>query len=277
MAESIPLPSPYKIWTDNRAIINRGALTVIAGGPGSGKTITALNLVDKINVPTMYFSNDSTQYTIVTRGYSMLAQKDISETEELVKKNPVFVAEVLNRWSHVRWDFNSSPDLEEIFKHGDAFRELYGEYPPMTVVDIIMNVDQGESSSANDQKYWGLFKELKIMAADWNTGLVAVHHTSEQAKGNPCPPRSAIMGKANQLPELIITQNIIGDKVAYAVVKNRNGPSDETGETHWTQPIFASQFRIEEAAPPVPLIFRDGPKVPESQKINPEKQEDWEL
>lgn len=275
MEESIPLPFPWEVWKEKRAILNRGALTVIAGGPGSGKTITAMNIVKRLKVPTLYFSNDSTRYTVVSRGYSMSAETDISDTEKLVTEDPVKVAEVLKEWAHVRWDFSPSPDLEEIFKHGDAFRELYGEYPPLTVVDIIMNVDQGEGST-NDQKYWGLFKELKMMAVDWNTALLAIHHSSENVKGNPCPPRSAIMGKANQLPELILTQAITGDKINVAIVKNRNGPSDETGESYWSHPLVASQFRIEEAAPPITMLFRDGPNVPDSQKINPIKQENEE-
>jgi hypothetical protein len=264
MESSMPLPAAFKRFEEHEALLYRGAVSLLAGGPGSGKTITALNFVNRLRVPTLYISNDSTKYTIINRVFSMLTEQDMSVGKEIIESKPDLARKFLAQWAQVRFDFSSKPDVHEILRHGDAFRELFGEYPHLTVVDILMNIDH---EGVAEQNYWRLMPELKEMAGMWNTAALAVHHTSESAKGEPCPPMSAIMGKANQLPELIMTQAIVGNKVHYAVVKNRNGPSDPSGKKTFTLPIFPSQFRIEDAEDEVDIIFRDGTSVPDSEKI----------
>lgn len=259
----MPLPAPYDEFEIYQALLYRSAVTLLAGGPGSGKTITALNIVNRLRVPTLYISNDSTKYTIINRVFSMLTEQDMAVAKEIVETKPELARKFLGQWATVRFDFNSKPDVHEILRHGDAFRELFGEYPHLTVVDILMNIDH---EGIPEQNYWRIMPELKEMAGMWNTALLAVHHTSESAKGDPCPPMSAIMGKANQLPELIMTQAIQGDRVHYAVVKNRNGPSDITGKTTFTLPIFPAQFRIEDS-----VAERDPSRVYEI--VLPEKTE----
>ena len=273
MENAKPLDAPFKRWKDNDALLYRGAVSVLASAPGQGKTITALNVVNNIEVPTLYFSNDSTKYTILSRAFSLLSEQDISISREIIETRPEVASRVLRRWRRVKWDFNTRPTVQEIALHGDAFRELYGEYPHLVIVDILMNVDH---EGISEQNFWKIFPELKEMAGDWQSAFLVVHHTSEAHKGNPCPPSAAIMGKANQLPELIITQAIQGDKVHYAVVKNRNGASDPSGETSFTQPIEPSKFKVREAPPEVELKFHDGPNVPAHKKINPQDQEEEE-
>jgi hypothetical protein len=266
MESSMPLPAPYEEFENHQALLYRGAVTLLAGGPGSGKTITSLNIVNRLRVPTLYVSNDSTKYTIINRVFSMLTEQDMLVGKEIIESKPELARKFLAQWAQVRFDFSSKPDVHEILRHGDAFRELFGEYPHLTVVDILMNIDH---EGVAEQNYWRLMPELKELAGMWNTALLAVHHTSESAKGDPCPPMSAIMGKANQLPELIMTQAIQGSRVHYAVVKNRNGPSDPAGKTTFTLPIFPAQFRIEDS------VDEDTDPTAIREIVLPEEGEDW--
>jgi hypothetical protein len=243
MESSMPLPAPYKKFEKHEALLYRGAVSLLAGGPGSGKTISSLNFVNKINVPTLYISNDSTKFTIIGRAFSLLTKQDYAVSKSIIQAQPEVASKVLKRWSKIRFNFSSKPDIEEIMRHGEAFNTIYGEYPHLTVVDILMNIDH---EGVAEQNYWRLMPELKEMAGLWNSAVLGVHHTSESAKGEPCPPMSAIMGKANQLPELIITQAMVNGRVHYAVCKNRNGPCDPSGKTTFTLPVYASQFRVED-------------------------------
>jgi len=242
-----PLPAPFKVFEDREALFYRGAVSLLAGGPGSMKTISMMNFVRKIKVPTLYISNDSTAYTIITRAYAMLTQQDMRIAKGQIERDPGAAARVLGRWGNVRFDFNSKPSIEDIAMSGEAFRTVYGEYPWLTVVDVLMNVDH---EGVAEQNYWRLMPELKAIAADWNTAMVGIHHTTESVKGEPCQPMSAILGKANQLPELIITTH----QGHYAVVKNRNGKSDVSGKTTFKLEAFPSQSRMEDAAQQEPQI-----------------------
>lgn len=270
MESSMPLPYPFKKWEKAEAQFYRGAVSVLAGPPGSGKTISALNIVDQLRVPTLYFSNDSTRYTIIKRAFSMLSGYDARKAAEIIEKNPEQAYGPLNQLWMVRWDFSSSPDMEEIAMYGDAFREVYGEYPHLTIIDIAMNVNH---EGVAEQNYWRFFPAIKELASAQNTAALVVHHTSENAKYDYCPPKSSVMGKANQLPELIVTQVLKENKMLYSVVKNRNGSSDESGDTHWTMPVDASKCKIEDEDPDEGILFRDGPSVPASMKIDNTKGE----
>jgi len=245
LAAGEPLPSPYPIFDAGRAHIRRGALTMIAGPPGSMKTILTLNIVEKVNVPTLYFSSDSDDFTMASRVLAMKSGETTETTEEWTRSNVIQAQRILKSFDHVRWSFHSSPSLEHMELKADAYAEINGEYPHLVVIDILMDVD---FEGAGEQNYWALMAELKVLARKWMSAILVVHHTSESVKGEPCPPRSAIMGKANQLPALILTLdgNSIAGYLNIAIVKNRFGPQDPTGKTFMKMRAEAQCTRIME-------------------------------
>lgn len=255
----------------NKMTFRRGAISMVAGPPGSMKTVLALNMVKQMgpNVPTMYHSSDSDDFTMASRTLSMLTGTETAETELWVMAQKQMAYEVLKDMDHIRWSFRSSPTLEHMEREAKAFFELHGEYPHHTVIDIMMDIDY---EGAAEQNYWALMAELKDMAREQETAITVVHHTSESAKAGSPPPRSAIMGKANQLPALILT--LWGDAHAgtldVATVKNRFGPQDPMGKKFLTMAANPGICLIEERDPAleVPLLFKDGPQVDVADKIN---------
>lgn len=245
---------------------------MIAGPPGSMKTILALNIVHQMGpeVPTIYHSSDSDDFTMASRSLSMLTGERGEETELMVMAQQKSAYEALKAMEHVRWSFKSSPTLEHMWAEADAFREIKGEYPHHTVIDIMMDIDY---DGVAEQNYWSLMAELKDMARDQQTAITVVHHTSESAKGGSPPPRSAIMGKANQLPTLILT--LWGDshagKLDIATVKNRFGPQDAMGRKFFSMKVDPAIVKVEEATEgewgSTPLLFHDGTNVPDDLKI----------
>jgi hypothetical protein len=154
-----------------------------------------------------------------------------------------------------------------MWHEADAYKEIHGQYPHHTVVDILMDVDY---EGAGEQNYWALMAEFKVLARDQNTSLTIVHHTSESAKAGSPPPRSAIMGKANQLPTTIIT--LWGDSVkellSIAVTKNRFGPQDAMAKKFFNMKVQPSMCKVEELEGDADIMFRDGTSVPEDEKID---------
>lgn len=214
------------------------------------KTILALNLVDRISVPTLYFSSDSDDFTMASRVLAMKSGETVEVTEEWTRSEVDRSQRILEAFDHVRWSFNSGPSLDHMELIADAYAEVNGEYPHMVVIDIMMDVDY---EGVDQQNYWALSNELKALARKWMAAVLIVHHSSEGVEGKPCPPRSAIMGKANQLPVLILTlaPEIVGDEthLLVAIVKNRFGTADLTGKTFFALKAQPELCRIQPLAP----------------------------
>jgi len=245
-----PLPDPFPIFGQKKMHFRRGSISMIAGPPGSMKTVLALNIVRRMGpeVPTLYHSSDSDDFTMASRSLAMLSGIETDAAEELVMDRSRDAYKALQGFEHIRWSFRSSPTLEHMYREAEAFREIKGTYPHHTVIDIMMDIDY---EGAGEQNYWALMAELKDMARDQQTAITVVHHTSESAKGGTPPPRSAIMGKANQLPTLILT--LWGDshagKLDVATVKNRFGPQDAMGNNFFPLVADPAKCWIEEAEP----------------------------
>lgn len=231
------------------------------------KTVLMLNIVNQMgpNVPTLYHSSDSDDFTMATRVHSMRTGVPTDDSELIIMKTPSLAGEALKSFGHVKWSFHAAPTLDHMWREAEAFREVHGEYPHHTIIDILMDVDY---EGAGEQNYWALMAELKVMARDQQTALTIVHHTSESAKGGTPPPRSAIMGKANQLPTCIIT--LWGDahngSLDVAVVKNRFGPQDAMAKKFFRMKANPSLCLIEEEE--IEALFNDGISVPDDQKVD---------
>lgn len=267
-----PLNLGWKSWEDRKIHLRRGSVFMIAAGPGSMKTILALNIVRKLGpkVPIIYHSSDSDDFTMASRTLAMQIGKDTEQTEKMVMGQEREAYEALRNYRHVRWSFRSSPDLEFFEREAKAYFTMKGTYPHLTVIDILMNVDY---EGVDGQIYWGLMAELNDMAREQQTCVLVIHHTTEAAKTGAPPPRSAIMGKPTHLPTGVLT--LWGDsadgRLDIACVKNRFGPMDPTGGTFFSMKADPSITRIEEMdirAINEGLLFRDGPTVPQDQKLN---------
>jgi hypothetical protein len=263
-----PLPDPFEAFAANKATFRRGSVVLIAAPPGGMKTVLTQNIVKNMKVPTLYNSSDSDDFTVTSRTLSMLTGEQTDETELWVLTQKREAYEALKEMNHVRWSFRSSPTLEHIAAEAEAYSELKGEYPHLIVIDIMMDID---FEGVAEQNYWALMAELKDMAREYEACVLVVHHTSESAKAGSPPPRSAIMGKANQLPTLILT--LWGDAAAnelmVAVVKNRFGPQDPTAGKYFKMYADPSICLIEDPREDgLKLSFKDGPFVPESEKID---------
>ncbi len=264
------LPQPWPLFDQKEIAFRRSDLHVIAGPPGSMKTTFMLNIVNLMGpkVPTLYHSSDSNDFTVAARVLSMRSGMPVSEAGEVVRTAPHGATSALNEFNHVKWSFDAGPTLERLYREAEAFREVHGEYPHHTVIDILSDID---SEGVTEYNYSGLMSDLKVMARDMESAFTLLHHTSESAKAGSPPPSSALMGKIAKLPALVLT--LWGDSYAgtldVAVVKNRFGPSDSTASKFFRMTAKPDVCKIEEQ--PVQdtsdILFRDGPKVPWDEKI----------
>lgn len=240
-----PLPDPWPQFKQHQITFRRSSMQMIAGPPGSMKTMFTMNMVRAMNVPTIYHSSDSDDFTVATRALAMEEGISTEEAELIIMTDPAQAQKALRSLNHIKWSFNPAPTLEHMSTEADAFLEVHGTYPHHTVIDIMMDVD---FEGAGEQNYWALMAELKVFARKQQTSLTILHHTSESAKAGSPPPRSAIMGKANQLPATILT--LWGDghagRIDVATVKNRFGAQDPMAKKFFPMKVEPQICKVSE-------------------------------
>lgn len=228
-----PLPASFKTLQANEIVFRRAELNLVAGTPGAGKSSIALAVAVNANVPTLYISADTNAHTMGMRVLSMVTGMSQANAENILKFDKDNAEQMLKKYDHLRWSFDSSPTLSDIDESVQAFETLWGCSPTLIVVDNLMDIamDGMEEFSGMRQA----MKELKYLARDTNACVLVLHHTKESFEAAPCQPRSAVQGMVNQIPALILTigQQEVGEKnyLCISAVKNRYGRADATGRT----------------------------------------------
>lgn len=239
-----PLPDLFLCLSRAGVRPRRGQVTMIAGPPNGGKSMLALHYVLKHKLRTLYVSADTDPFTTVLRSGAILTGDRVDDVETgMSGPGSAYYEDELGGMDNVMFSFDPSPTLDDIDLDVMAFEELWGSPPEVLVIDNLMNV-----VAEHESEYAGMreiSKALHHIARRTEAGIFILHHTSE-SEGKPNFPasRKAIMGKINQLPEMILTVALDSYSGEYriACVKNRSGKHDATGENYWT--LYADPSRM---------------------------------
>lgn len=221
----------------------RSEVTLIAGQPGAGKSLLALWLslgYIKEGLRGIYFSADSAELGQASRALAMWVQNlPAWQAEQLLESDDEWASLKMEELNNLFWSFEDDLSYDNINDEIEAFWELWGQAPDFVVVDNLTDVEgQADDEWATQRR---AMKALTQMARATDSATIVLHHTSEdeRVKENPCPPRKAIVGKCSQKPALIFTVADNGPYRPVAVVKDRFGKSDKSGQT-------ATRFRLDE-------------------------------
>lgn len=215
--------------------IRRGEMTIIAGESNAGKSLLALWHAQKwvldFGLRGIYFSADSAALGQAARALAMSTVGVTSEEAlDLIQRHDEWALEQLDRLSGLFWSFDEDLSYSNMQLEVEAFIELWGCNPDFVIVDNLTDVE----GQAEDE--FGMLrrasKALTALARETDAGVVVLHHTLEDVKADPCPPKKALAGKVSQKPGLIFTTADHGDKRPVAVVKDRYQRGvDKTGQT----------------------------------------------
>jgi len=208
---------------------------MVAAAPNAGKSMFSLIYAVKAKVPTLFFSADTDTTTVMMRAASHLSGHSQVSVEANLSSNTHYYDNQLDKVSHIKWVFDSSPSIDDLELEVRAYVELYGIPPELIVIDNLMNV-----SAETDNEWAGLraiMMELHDMARKTEACVIVLHHVSEQSEyGSPSEPphRRAIHGKVSQLPALILTLGYDPTQATLKVapVKNRFGPHSADGKKY---------------------------------------------
>lgn len=221
------LPDPFDMFGEKRVKFRRGGTSLIAGAPGSFKSVLALNILTKWapGNSILYFSADSDEFTVAKR-LSGILTGDSNETVEVRMQDPAWrrhYQERLSTLNNAKFVYRHL-DLEVIENHLGAFEAINGCYPDVVFVDNLID-------AVDDPTDWGgmidFIKQCDILSRKKQCHVCILHHASEAwAQGNPGvpPPSSYIQGKVNQIPRLVLTTAARSTMLNIACVKNTNGP-----------------------------------------------------
>jgi hypothetical protein len=189
---------------------------------------------------------DTHEATMALRTTAMVTGLHQNEVEARIREDSSWASRILaEKANHISWMFDASPSLQDLSDEIALYREVHGDNPHLLVVDNMIDVthDSGDEFSS----LRSLSRELKWWARETGAAVLALHHTSEQYGGNPCPPRAALHGKIAQIPSLICTLAAPSDGLmAIAPVKNRYGPADPSGQTAMWMEYTPSTMQIKD-------------------------------
>lgn len=227
--------------------IRRASLHLWAGPSASFKTTVLINALMNMKVSTLAFSTDSDESTVASRMLGILTKTPVATTEGWLSpaSNQLDrAATLLEGLDFIRWDFEPSPSLDDVWHGTYAYATMEGRWPDQIVVDIASDIghDRGGDEWATLKD---LMRQCKVLARVTGAAVHLVHHVTDgwhPTAERPVPSRADILGKVSAIPVLMVnfaTTSMDGEILA-ACVKNRFAKCDPTGKTYFRMRVDPS-------------------------------------
>lgn len=205
---------------------------MIAGPPGCGKSMLALQHAIKSNVPVLYIMMDMGRYLTAVRVAAMVTGEPITKLKEAMNDAPVrdkYRGIIASHIDNLYIAYASRPSPDQVKELELAFEEVWGCPPYAIYVDNMMNLYSGSENE------WTGLRELShvfhFFAQDLGSAVVELHHVNLGGYDiNKPAPLHAVKGQITELPALILTVAKEEGKMHVCPVKNRNGESDYSGK-----------------------------------------------
>jgi len=249
-----PIPNPSRALQKLDVEFRRGEFSIAAAGPGTGKSLFALNLALYGSMPVMYWSADSNATTQLSRATAMLTGENVRDVKKALLENRFeqYEKALADKW-WIRLNYEAMPTPDDMEADLKVYFEVFGCYPYLCVVDNITNVDTGGSLDAESFTFGleGMCEYLNDMARETEAHVMALHHvTGEYSDGLKPIPLSGVKGKIGRVPSLILTIHRDPDEpgmnrvLNVSPVKNREGFADASGNTFAKMELDSDTLRL---------------------------------
>lgn len=260
-----PIPNPSKALQKLGVEFRRSELSLVAAGPGTGKSLLAMNVALYGSMPVMYWSADSNAATQLSRATAMLTGDDIRDVKKalLEGKFQEYERALSDKW-WVRMSYEAMPTPSDMEADLETYYEVFGCHPHLCVVDNITNVDNGGAGDAESFTFGleGMCEYLSDMARQTESHVMALHHvTGEFSDGLKPIPLSGVKGKIGRVPALILTIHREPDEVGMnrvlnvSSVKNREDVADPSGQTFARLELDSTTLRLKDAEDAMGINF----------------------
>jgi RecA-family ATPase len=236
-----PLPVVLPSLAAQGAHIRRGEVTMLAGQPGAGKSTIALwhSIIwaKDHGLIGIYFSADSSELVAASRTAAMVLNQPVKEMEKALQNTDSAALEAIAQTAGISWCFDPEITLDGIDLELAAFEEMWGRVPDFVCIDNATDVEQQDGDEFGALRR--VMRDLTYLARTTSAAVLVLHHTSENEKDDPCPPRKAIHGKVSVKPALVLTtaETWTNGRKPIAIVKSRFGRSNKLGK----DPVWINQ------------------------------------
>ncbi|MET0466973.1 MAG: AAA family ATPase [Chitinophagaceae bacterium] len=238
----LALPSVFPTLENMGAKFRRGQLSLIAGGPGTGKSALASYIAanagygeyGETGVPTLYFSADTDKRTLGNRITASVTHMTVDEAEDnLLANHPGTMQLLDDNTSHIWFNWNNGPNVDDIQDEVEAFAHVNGQWPHLIIIDNLKNVWVEASGEGGEHiRYDRVLDFLHELAGLTNAHVMVLHHVAGIYDNGDQPiPLSGILGKVTKPFRLIITLYKPNEnQIALSIVKNSTGKMDQSGK-----------------------------------------------
>lgn len=241
----------------------RGEVVMIAGRSGSQKSGFGIWLVSEWNLPTLYFAADMTLNEISSRLACARLGKTTAELAQDIEHGgealAAIEAELDNMKVQVASGLITMPGIDAQI---GAYVEMWNKYPEVIVIDNLMDVE-GATSDYSEQMR--VMEEIVALARVTGATVLVLHHAtdkSDQARNYSTDPptRSDIKNGMTEKPQLILGVSLDPHAapkphMKVAILKQRMGPSDQTGKVGGRLFAIPDQTRFEKYTTPTQVLY----------------------
>lgn len=229
----------------------RSQLSLVAGGPGAGKSAFVLyglvkGLRGLATNRILYFSADTDAATVFIRVAAILTGWETSYIEGRLRADDTEEIEaiVANGASHIQMVFKSYPTPRDIDNQVDAYEEVWGVLPDVIVMDNLKNLDMGDEGGEEFSALEAACEELHELARETNAAVITLHHVEGKHEDGMSPiPLSGLRGKVSKTPEVVLTLHRDSQNLYVSPVKDRNGKADPSGK--WFLTVSSDLSRMQ--------------------------------
>lgn len=246
----VPLPTVFKSLEAQGINFQRGQLVLVCAGPGTGKSALALTLTLRSGVPAFYFSADSDAFTQIKRSVSILTGMTLAHAGDLILRGETGLSESIMSSLPVRFSYDPSPSVDDIERSLKSYREVYGEWPELVIIDNVTDL----TYPGEDDRLDGLMGFLHTLARRTGACVIALHHVIAKYNNADEPiPLNGIKDQIGKTPSMILTVYRISgggyypDTLCVSPVKNRNGKSDPSAQTRAELEFIGESLTIKDA------------------------------
>ncbi len=124
LTKATPLPDVWDGLKAEGIKFRRGQVCMVAAAPNAGKSMFALIYAIKAKVPTLFFSADTDTTTVMMRSVSHLSGHSQVTVEANLSDNSQYYNAHLDKLSHIKWVFDSSPNIDDLELEIRAYVEI---------------------------------------------------------------------------------------------------------------------------------------------------------